>query len=324
MARRKSQRGKSHDIDTILRHTSRRHPTALPRVLIDLDEPIERFEWVETQVTARQRRIDRGLLIEASGELRLLHIEWTLRLNRAVRRRIHEYHHLLVMAFEMDVRAKHKNGQPRPKSIPIDSVVVVLMGPKRGMPRFSSYRTSSPNEKLSGVQFRIEPIYQRTVAEMEAMGDDFWLVFVPLAVDVTIKKLEQVINALRLRTNHEDFDDLVATMVVLARLNKNHAGLPDMIESLVPKEGAMFDLHPFYQRGKQKGLEKGLEKGLQETRVRLLEKRLTRGLTSGERSRVSTRIVKHGYDLVDNAILDLSRDELAAWLAPNGHRSPER
>lgn len=317
MARRKSKRGRSHDIDTILRHTSRRHPTALPRILIGLDEPIERFEWVETQVTARQRRIDRGLRIEVAGEPRILHIEWTLRLDRAVRRRIHEYHHLLVMALEMDARAKRKKGWPVSERISIDSVVVVLMGPKRTMPRFSHYRTSSTDQKFSGVRFRIEAIYQRTVAELEAMGSDFWLAFVPLAIDVTIKKLEEVINALRTRTNQEDFNDLVATMLVLARLNKNHPGLPDMIPSMVTKEEAMLEFRAFYREGKLRGVEKGRE----ETLLHLLEKRLARSLTSSERLRVAKRMAKHGSEIVDDAILDLSRDELAAWLAPNGHRS---
>lgn len=94
----------------------------------------------------------------------------------------------------------------------------------------------------------------------------------------------------------------------------------------------MLDLHPYYQRGKQRGLEKGLEQGLEkgleqgreQALIRLLERRLARSLTASEQRRISARMVKHGHDMVDEAILDLSRAKLAAWLAPNGHRPKER
>jgi hypothetical protein len=151
------------------------------------------------------------------------------------------------------------------------------------------------------------------------MEGDFWLAFVPLAIDVTPEKLQRVIATLEDRTNQEDFGDLIATMVVLARLNKNHPGLPDMIESLITKERSMLHWHPFYQRGEESGLEQGRREAL----MRLLERRLARSLTASEQRRVSTRIVKHGLDIVGDAILDLSRDELTAWLTPNGHRSKE-
>ncbi|MBK9265970.1 MAG: hypothetical protein IPM54_40070 [Polyangiaceae bacterium] len=323
MARRKSKRRRSHDIDTILRHTSRRHPTALSRLLLDHDEPIEQIEWIKTQLATRQRRIDRGLRIEMVRGSRILHIEWTLRLNRAIRRRVHEYHHLLAMAHEMDARAKRKRGEPLPKPISIDSVVVVLSGPKKKLPTFGRYRTSSKDQRFSGVRFRIEAIYQRTVAEIEAMGSVFWLAFVPLAMDVDQEKLERVLKSLRAQTEPEDFEDLKATMILLAPLNRDFPGLQEVILSLTEAEEPVLDLlslHPYYQRAKEQGFAKGRDEAL----MHLLERRLTRSLTASERKRVSKRLTKHGPDFVGDAILDLSREELAAWLALNGHRSKGR
>ncbi|AUX41815.1 uncharacterized protein SOCE26_032400 [Sorangium cellulosum] len=55
--------------------------------------------------------------------------------------------------------------------MPIESVVVVLSGREEPWPTHGSYRTSPPGEAFSGVHFRIEAVYQRTMAELASHAE---------------------------------------------------------------------------------------------------------------------------------------------------------
>ncbi len=343
MARRRIKHDKPADIDTMLRHVSRRHPHALPRVLFDIDQPIADVRFVETQITARQRRVDRALCIKVGEEYRLLHIEWTYRLDRFVGARVYEYHHLIVMGAEMDAKAHRESGGRASKPMRVDSVVVVLTGPKtKRLPKIGFYRTSSTEEKFSGVRYRIEAIYERTVSELEAMGSDFWLAFAPLAVDGDAANLKRVLETLKGRTNPEDFADLAAMMLEFAHVKKDRDELVAVIksqtkrdltmESIIYKEGKADGLKEGLERGlergiargRERGIEQGREQGREQTLVHLLERRIRRTMTSGERRRIASRFRKDGPDSLGDAVLELSREELVAWLAPNGHRPNNR
>jgi hypothetical protein len=106
--------------------------------------------WVDTQVTGRQRRLDRALALKVGDERRLLHAEWTLRMTDKIPFRVFEYNSLTALALADEAREKHE------KPASIESVVVVLTGREEPWPAHGAYRTSSPNEPFSGVQFRIE------------------------------------------------------------------------------------------------------------------------------------------------------------------------
>src|SRR5262249_44275780 len=88
----------AHDIDLILRHVSRRFPQDLARALIRTGEPIGSATWAETQVTGRQRRLDRALRVKVGSKPRFFHMEWTLRLTGGIRFRVYEYNSLTVLA----------------------------------------------------------------------------------------------------------------------------------------------------------------------------------------------------------------------------------
>src|SRR5262245_22632172 len=104
---------KPHDIDIILRHVSRRFPQDLARALIRTAEPIGPATWAETQVTGRQRRLDRALRVKVGSRSRFFHMEWTLRLTKAIRFRVFEYNSLTVLAAVDEARANTKDGRHR-------------------------------------------------------------------------------------------------------------------------------------------------------------------------------------------------------------------
>ncbi|WP_437978027.1 hypothetical protein WMF11_15620 [Sorangium sp. So ce295] len=292
---------------------SRQFPHDVARALLGAAGPIEPLGWVDTQVTGRQRRLDRALAVKVGGERRLLHAEWTLAMSEEIPFRVFEYHCLTALAVADEARASE--GAPPPT--PIDSVVVVLSGREEPWPSHGSYRTSPRDEPFSGVQFRIEAVYQRTVAELAARGSPFWLIFTPLAADADGSKLNQVIEALRACSGERQFAELGAAMVALAEADTRERGLADVIKSLLPREVVM--QNSIYRDGKAAGLKEGLEKGVEKGLAPLahqIERRLGRSLTAVERSGLSERLRAEGPERVGDVVLDLSAGELSTWLAP--------
>ncbi|WP_437281712.1 hypothetical protein WME90_14505 [Sorangium sp. So ce375] len=301
------------DVDLILRHVSRQFPRDVARALLGAAEPIEPLGWVDTQVTGRQRRLDRALAVKVGGEERLLHAEWTLAMSDEMPFRVFEYHCLTALAVADEARARE--GAPARQPTPIDSVVVVLSGREEPWPAHSAYRTSSRDEPFSGVQFRIEAVYQRTVAELAARGSPFWLIFAPLAADADGRKLTHVIETLRACSGERQFEELGAAMVALAEADARERGLADVIKSLLPREVVM--QNSIYREGKAAGLKEGLEKGLEKGLALLahqIERRLGRQLTAEERRRLSERMHAEGPEKVGDVVLDLSADDLSMWL----------
>ncbi|MBK9263184.1 MAG: hypothetical protein IPM54_25690 [Polyangiaceae bacterium] len=302
--------------DEALRSLSRRYPDGLAQLVLRRNERIEHVEWSETQISARELRMDRVLCVRlAGGHERLVHGEWTDRLNEEVKRRVGEYHVTVAMAAGIDADVAAKFELRGPGMRPVESVLVVLRGRKKRWPTHGIYRTSPSGAKFCGVQFRIEPVYQRTVAELESRRGVFWLAFVPLAIDVDENKLRRVIERLRAELDAEDFDEMMVTMLVMARLKKDAPGLTDVIR-LASQEVSMNPLIRFgLMEGRAEGRAEGLEKGLA-LAVRLFERRLGRPMTDSEKHRLEKRMSKDGPDKLGDVVLDLSRDELAAWLAP--------
>ncbi|WP_437593049.1 hypothetical protein [Sorangium sp. So ce1000] len=301
------------DVDLILRHVSRQFPGDVARALLGAAEPVEPLGWVDTQVTGRQRRLDRALSVNVGGERRLLHAEWTLAMSEEIPFRVFEYHCLTALAMADEARAS--KGAPSPPPTPIDSVVVVLSGREEAWPTYGAYRTSSLDEPFSGVQFRIEAVYQRTVAELTARKSSFWLIFAPLAADADGGKLTQVIETLRACSGERQFAELGAAMVALAEADARERRLADVIKSLLPREVAM--QNSIYREGKAAGLKEGLEKGLEKGLALLahqVERRLGRPLTAEERSRLFERLHAEGPEKVGDVVLDLSADDLSMWL----------
>jgi hypothetical protein len=70
-------------------------------------------------------------------------------------------------------------------------------------------------------------------------------------------------------------------------------------------------MHPFMRHGIEKGIEKGLA-----PLTYLFERRLGRPMTETERRRLVGRMDTDGPDKLGAVVLDLSREQLIAWLAP--------
>lgn len=297
------------DADAALRTLSRRFPEGFAQVVLRKGERIESAEWLETQVAARPLRLDRVLYVRlVGGRQRLLHGEWTERLNRRERRRFGEYHLTAATAERIDTEVASKFGLRKKMLRPLETVVVVLRGRKKKWPEHGVYRTSDKRAKFCGVQFRIEPVYQRTVAELEAKGSVFWLAFVPLAIDVDEEKLRGIIERLRQQCESDDFDELTTTMLSMAKLKKDAPTFQDVIRSASSKEVHM---NPWVRDA----LEQGLAKGMGPITY-LFERQLGRAITASERRRLELRLEKDGPVKLGAVVLDLNREQLAAWLAP--------
>lgn len=70
-------------------------------------------------------------------------------------------------------------------------------------------------------------------------------------------------------------------------------------------------MHPFLRDGIEQGLEKGLA-----PLARVFEWRLGRPLTESERSRLAKRMTQGDSAALGDVVINLSPEQLAAWLAP--------
>jgi hypothetical protein len=146
------------DADITLRHLARRRPEELVRALVPEGCPIEVLGWVDSQVTSIERRLDKALRLRIDGEPRVLHVEFCFALRDDVPDRVVEY-----LGFLFTALRREAPGQPVP---PIESVTVVLSGGKRRLPATGQRRIAWPGRPFSGVRFRIDAVYQRTLAEL--------------------------------------------------------------------------------------------------------------------------------------------------------------
>ena len=296
-------------VDLVLRHISQRFPTELARGLLRTEGPLTASVF-ETQVGSRSRRLDRTLDVRQGDERRLLHVEWQSLMPADMSFRVFEYQTLLSFAV-VDERRSGAELTP-----PIGSVVVLLGGREEPWPEYGSYRLSSATEEFSGVKFRIEPVYQRTVAELSARGP-FWQVFAPLAVDADASKVTRVMRDMRVEVSPTTFDELGVAMAVLAEADHRGRQLRNVVRSLLPRELVMQSW--IYTEGLEAGIEKGNEKHIRSLALQF-EHRLGRALTEPEQSSLRKRFQIEGADKVGNVVLDLSPQDLALWLAPsNGH-----
>jgi len=255
------------DVDLILRHVSRQFPRSFARALLPPGTEVTKADWLDTQVTSRQRRLDRALDVIANGERRREHTEWQMEMAADVPLRIFEYHVMLALVLA-------EEAANRTPVLPIRSTVVLLSGREKLWPREGRYRTSPPGEPFSGVIFRIDAVYQRTVAELEARGP-LWMIFTPLAVDADPEHMRRVLARLRAETSGREQDELTAALVVMADVDKRRRGLRNAIVPLLSKELVMGNW--FYEQGEQKGIEKGIEQGVKKG----IEQGVRRGIEKG-------------------------------------------
>ena len=307
------------DADTSLRRMSRLFLHGLTELLVRPGESILGVDFGETQVARpRQRRLDRVLNVDVSPEhRRVLHIEWAMRLDAVAVEQTADCHMQAAIVARQDARRARKADEPE-KRITVTSIVVVLTGRKTAWPDVGELRTSDDTHRFTGVEFYIEPVYQRTMAQLKAKGHMFWLSFVPLACDADEPGVRRTIQELRIRANPEEFVEIVATMLSMAQLRKKDwPDLPNVIRSALRKEGTM--RHPWFCDGKKEGLQEGLAKGREKGLCMLtvmLERQLGRRLRAAERRHLGQLVANEGLEKLGAAVMDPSPQELEPYVTP--------
>jgi hypothetical protein len=202
--------------DIALRHATRQHPEDLARALLPPGLPFEVIGWFDTQLTLVERRSDKALDLRVAGERRLLHVEIAADMEADVPDRVDEYRGLLLLALRVAAsKAPRGPKPPAPEGaasttekdprapVPVHSVVILLRGRKEPWPEEGKYGTDWPELPWSGSRFGVEPVYQRTVAELRARGGLLWLVFTPLATDASAAAMREVLDEIRGRVEGE-------------------------------------------------------------------------------------------------------------------------
>jgi hypothetical protein len=287
--------------DITLRHLSRRHAEALARPYV-AGGPFEVVRWADTQVTAVERRLDKTLLLRSAGDLQALEIEFEFAYANDLPDRIHEYQGLSRLAF----RAEPPGLEP-----PLmETVVILLTGRTRPWPEEHTLRTGW-RRRFSRTHFRIDAIYQRTVAELRARGSPFWLAFTPLCPDATLKDMRRVVAAIRAEVPIDDERcDLFAALLVLADVDPWGHTLRKEIEAMIYED-------PVDLITVSKTLRDAYDKGAKEMAQRmlrgLLAKRLHRALTAHEDEALAARAAIAPEEAQDK-VLALEGEALAAWL----------
>jgi hypothetical protein len=305
------------DADIALRHIARRRPEDLARALVTEGGPIEVIGWIDTQLTQIERRLDKALRLRVGGEPRVLHVEFCFNLRDDVPDRVFEYVGFLFAALRLEAP-----GEPVP---PIESVAVVLSGPRRRLPATGKRRTAWPKRPFSGIHFRIDAVYQQTIAELRARGSILWLVFAPLARDATAAALREIIAEIHVAAaTEEERTDLYTAFLVMASIDPwRHNLRRELVMMVQDEEEGLLRRTPIIgdwiiaaeQRGEQKGQQQGEERAVTELLGRLFARRIGRRPTTEEERSIVERARAIGPGEVEDALLDLERDALVRWLA---------
>jgi hypothetical protein len=308
------------DADITLRHLTRRHAEALARPYVP-EGPLEIVGWADTQVTAVERRLDNTLLFRRAGALLALQIEFEYRHDRDLPERILTYQALSRVAFREERPAE---GPP-----PMESVVILLTGRRRPWAVEHALRTGWRPRRWSGLRYRIDAVYQRTVAELKERGSPFWLAFTPLARDATAASMREVVEAMRAQVpSVDERADLLAALLVMADVDPWGHTLRREIEAMIRREPVDMikvskTLRDAYERGQREGREEGIEQGIERILRELLAKRLHRALTAREEEALAARAASDPGQVQDK-VLALEGEALAAWLVGSSVKAPRR
>ncbi|WP_437730607.1 hypothetical protein [Sorangium sp. So ce1335] len=301
------------DADITLRHLARRRPEDLVRAFVPEGHPVEVLGWVDSQVTSIERRLDKALRLRVDGEPRVLHVEFCFALRDDVPDRVFEYIGFLFAALR-----REDPGAPVP---PIESVAVVLSGPKRRLPITGKRRIAWPGRPFSGVHFRVDAVYQRTIGELRARGSVLWLVFAPLARDATAAALREIVAEIHTRAaSAEERAELYTALLVMATVDPwRHTLWKELVTMVEDKEEGLLRRTPIIGEmiieAEQRGEQRGKQQAIVELLGRLFTRRLGRRPTAEEERSIAERARALGPGEVEDALLDLDREALTRWLA---------
>jgi hypothetical protein len=320
--------------DIALRHVTRQHPEDLARGLLPPGLPFEVIGWFDTQLTLVERRSDKALDLRVAGARRLLHVELAADMEADLPDRVDEYNGLLV--FALRVEASRAPSRPKPLApegsaaaspkkpwapVPVHSVVILLRGRREPWPEDGEYGTGWPELPWSGTRFRIEAVYQRSVAELRARGGPLWLVFTPLATDATAAAMGEVLDEIRGRVQGEqERGVLFEALLLMANLDPwGHNLKEEIMAMLLASDPEVMELYPTLREAFDKGEQRGEQKILRG----LFAEQAGRAPTPDEQEALVKRAHELGAEAAVRALLKLHGDALAGWLLGNG-AAPER
>ncbi|MGK3990728.1 hypothetical protein WME99_47215 [Sorangium sp. So ce136] len=307
------------NVDISLRHIARRRPEDLARAFAPEGRAVEVLGWIDTQVTKLERRLDKALRLRVDGAPRVLHVEFCFTLRDDVPDQVFEYLGFLFTALRVEA--------PGERVPPIESVAVVLSGRRRRLPATGVRRTAWPERRFSGVHFRIDAVYQRTVAELRARGSVLWLVFAPLARDATAATMREVVEEIHARVaTGEERAELYTALLVLATIDPwGHTLQKELMTMVEDMEEGLLRRTPIIGEmileAEQKGQKQGREEAIAELLGRLFARRVGRRPTTEEERAIVERARALGPGEVEDALLDLEGDALIRWLAEPARRS---
>ncbi|WP_437637148.1 hypothetical protein [Sorangium sp. So ce854] len=307
------------DADIALRHIARRRPEDLARAFAPEGRSVEVLGWIDTQVTKIERRMDKALRLRIDGEPRVLHVEFCFALRDDVPDQVFEYLGFLFAALRVEA--------PREPVPPIESVAVVLSGRRRRLPATGVRRTGWPERRFSGTRFRIDAVYQRTVAELRARGSVLWLAFAPLARDATAEAMRAVVAEIHARAaTGEERAELYTVFLVLASVDPwGHNLQKELVTMVEDMEEGLLRRTPIIGEmiieAEQRGQLQGREEAIAELLGRLFARRVGRRPTTEEERSILDRARALGPSEVEDALLDLEGDALVRWLAEPARRS---
>ena len=294
--------------DIALRHVTERYAKDLVQGLLPA-VPVESASWAETQLTAMERRMDKALDLRSNGQRRFLHVEIVADPESSLAARMFEYASMLVISLQGAAKACAEASEALP---PVKSVALLLGGRAKAWSKEGELRTGWPDpDPWTGHRFQIEPVYQRTVAELLSRPGAFWLVFAPLAVNATPELMKQVLEEMRRREPQiGERTELYGAMLVVAELNTWGHNLGKEIRSMM--QSADFEA-VMQSRTFREVFERGHRAAIEEMLQRLLVRRMQRELTPDEKATLSTRAADLSGEEA-SAVLDLDVDALRAWL----------
>ncbi|WP_438013807.1 hypothetical protein WMF18_23050 [Sorangium sp. So ce315] len=297
------------DADITLRHLARRRPEDLVRAFVPEGCPTDVLGWVDSQVTNIERRLDKALRVRVDGEPRVLHVEFCFALREDVPDRVFEYLGFLFAALRLEA--------PDDPVPPIESVAVVLSGRKRRLPVTGKRRVAWPGRPFSGVHFRVDAVYQRTVGELRARGSVLWLVFAPLARDATVAALQEVVAEIHAGARTaEERGELYTALLVMATIDPwGHNLRKELVMMVEDKEEGLLRRTPIIGEMIIEAEQRGEQRAIAELLGRLFARRIGRQPTAEEERSIVERARAMSPGEVEDALLGLEGEALARWLA---------
>ena len=277
------------DVDLTLRHLATQHPADLVRVFVAGAVASEAPRWLDSQLAARERRVDKALLVHRSEDRVALHAEWCWEPDSDFGFRAQEYQYQILAALRDDDAARVKAALPQrtPQQLParVLTVAVLLNGPDGDRSTVGNYAVTPDDAEARGVvSWMIERVYQRPVEELIARPGVLWPVFVPFAADASKAGVTRAVQVVRERAHSlQEFADAAAALSVFARSSHRSQGLREVVMALVEPE--VIKSSSIFRQGMEEGIQKGIQKGIQ------------RGEAKGLRAAIAQMLAARGLRL---------------------------